>query len=134
MAKSLEKVLSELGDVEQPLKADMIYRLVNLSPDDLKQLQARWGGIPVERRRSLVARIAETTETDFEVDFNELTQVALTDLDAEVRQAAIEASWIDESPELATRLIAMASGDISEDVQATAISALGRFILLGELE
>src|SRR5258708_8762396 len=134
MAKNFDEVLRDLGDADQPLKADTIYGLSDLHADDLKRLQAAWGAIPTERRRSLVQRMAETIETNFDLDFADLARLALTDLDDQVRESAIEATWTDDSPDMATRLMAMASGDIAPSVRAAAVSALGRIILLGELE
>jgi HEAT repeat protein len=133
MATNFSDVLQELGSADQPLKADAIYGLSGLSEEDLKALQAAWGAIPVERRRSLVQRLSEAAETNFDMDFEGVTRLALTDLDDHVRAAAIETTWHDETTDMATRLIAMASGDISQDVRAAAVSALGRYILLGEL-
>src|SRR5579859_3579914 len=134
MATNFDEVLRDLGDADQPLKADTIYGLSDLNADDLKRLQASWGAIPTERRRSLVQRMAEATETNFDLDFTEVTRLTLTDLDDQVRETAVEAAWTDDSPDMATRLMAMASGDIAVSVRAAAVSALGRFILLGELE
>jgi hypothetical protein len=132
-SKSITEILAEIADVEKPLAAETIYRLSDLNDEDLKIVQAQWGAIDVDRRRTLVHRLAETSETNFDMDFSAFTRLALTDLDDEVREAAIETTWNDESPDMATRLIAMASGDIAENVRAAAIAALGNFILLGEL-
>lgn len=133
MAKSFDDILNELVDLDKPLAAETIYRLSDLAGDDLKALSARWGGIDAERRKTLIERLTEISETNFELDFAAVTRLALTDLNDEVREAAIEATWADESIDMATRLIAMASGDISSGVRAAAVSALGNFILLGEL-
>ncbi len=131
--EKLNETLRVLHDTDQPLSANAIYSLSDMEKDDLERLSAAWGAIPVERRRSLVRRLAEAAETNFELDFGAFTRLALTDLDDEVREAAVEASWTDESPDIARRLINMASGDIAPGVRAAAVSALGRFILLGEL-
>jgi len=129
----LDETLRVLNDVDQPLSANAIYNLSDIEPNDLERLGAAWGAIPVDRRRSLVSRLAEAAETNFELDFSAVTRLALTDLDDEVREAAVEATWTDESPDMGRRLINMASGDIAPGVRAAAVSALGRFILLGEL-
>src|SRR5260221_13521319 len=133
MAKTLNEVLTELGELDQPISGDTIYKMADLNADEYKQLQASWGGIPVERRRALMQRLTETSETNFDMDFGEVIRLALTDLDDQLRAIAIEAAWDDDTPDMATRLIATASGDIAEDVRAAAASALGRFILLAAL-
>src|SRR5215468_10337531 len=105
MAKSLDDMLRELGDVDQPISGDTIYKMADLNADEYKQLQASWGGIPVERRRALMERLTETSETNFDLDFGAVIRLALTDLDDQLRAAAIEAAWDDDTPDMATRLI-----------------------------
>src|SRR5690349_1236124 len=106
MAKNFDTVLHDLGDADQPLKAETIYSLSDLNNDELQSLRAAWGAIPTERRRTLVQRVAEATETNFDLDFSAFTRLALTDLDDEVRESAVEATWTDETPDMATFLIA----------------------------
>ena len=91
MAKSFEEILVAMADTAQPVTADVIYRLSELNADDLKVLQARWGGIPVERRLLLVQRFTEAAETNFDLNFGAATRLALTDLNDEVREAAGQA-------------------------------------------
>jgi|SRR5581483_355028 HEAT repeat protein len=133
MATKFDAVLVNLQDVDRPLAAETIYGLSDLNTDDLKRLGAVWGGIPLERRRSLIHRLVEAAETNFDMDFGAVTRLALTDLDDEVRATAVEATWTDESPDMLRRLMGLASGDRAEAVRAAAVSALGQFILLGEL-
>ncbi len=133
MATKFDALLVNLQDADHPLAAETIYGLSDLNTDDLKRLGAVWGGIPLERRRSLIHRLVEAAETNFDMDFGAVTRLALTDLDDEVRATAVEATWTDESPDMLRRLIGLASGDHAEGVRAAAVSALGQFILLGEL-
>ncbi|HLY26481.1 MAG TPA: HEAT repeat domain-containing protein [Aggregatilineales bacterium] len=130
---TLDEALRRIADMDIPLPAEAIYRLSDLNADDVKQLQGAWGGLPVERRRQLIVRLTEVSETDFDTDFTALARLALTDLDDQVRESAVEATWADETTDMATRLIAMASGDLAAPVRAAAVGALGRYILLDEL-
>jgi HEAT repeat protein len=133
MLNKFEETLRTLSDSDQPLTAAAIYNLSDLDEDSLRQLKSAWGAIPVERRRTLMRRLVEASETNFDLDFGAVTHLALTDLDDEIRETAIEATWIDESPDMLRRLLVLASSDISQGVRAAAVSALGRFILEGEL-
>src|SRR5260221_5682212 len=117
MAKPLKEVLTELGELDQPISGDTIYKMADLNADEYKQLQASWGGIPVERRRALMQRLTETSETNFDMDFGEVIRLALTDLDDQLRAIAIEAAPDDDTPHMATRLISMTSCDIGQDVR-----------------
>src|SRR6476620_2507813 len=103
MPRTFEEILRDLSDVDQPLPAEAIYRLSDLNEEGIKSLQAFWGKIPTDRRLTLVQRISDAAETNFDMDFTAVTKVAMTDLDDDVREAAIESSWMDESPDMATR-------------------------------
>jgi len=116
------------------MSATAFYGLSDLSQDEIRQLQPVWKALPTNYRRKLMRRLVDIAEADFEFDFGEFARLGLADADAGVRQAAIEALWIDESQELMYRLIELAIKDESQEVRAAAASALGRFILLGEYE
>lgn len=133
MTAKIDVVLDVLRNPDATLTAKMLYNLSDLEGEDKAQLYQEWGTIPLERRRKLMHRIVEVAETNFEMDFSAVTQLAMTDLDSELREAAVEASWTDESPDMLRRLMPLASIDISPNVRAAAVSALGRFIEMGEL-
>lgn len=132
MSEKIELALEILRNPDAPLSAKALYNLSDLEGEDRERLYQEWGTIPLERRRKLMHRVAEVSETNFDMDFSAVTRLAMTDLDAELREAAVEAAWTDESPEMLNRLLPMASIDFSPSVRAAAISALGRFIELGE--
>lgn len=132
MASKIDLALDVLTKPETTLTAKAMYSLSDLEGADKAKLYEVWGTIPLERRRLLMHRISEVSETNFDVDFSAVTKLGLTDLDAELRQAAIEASWTDESPDMLNRLMPLASIDLSPSVRAAAFSALGRFINLAE--
>jgi HEAT repeat protein len=129
----IDLVLEVLNDPHRTLTAKMIYNLSDLEGEDKDTLYQAWGAIPLERRRLLMTRLAEISETNFDMDFGAVTKLALTDLDSDLREAAVEASWTDESADMLNRLMPMASIDPSTAVRAAAASALGRYILQGEL-
>ncbi len=130
---TFDDVIAAISDKKQPLTTSLIQRLSNISEAERQSLIAAWGGIPLDRRRHLLKRMIEILEADFEMDFGAVTRLALTDLDDELREAAVDASWTDESGDMMNRLMPLASIDIAPRVRAAAMSALGRFILQGEL-
>jgi HEAT repeat protein len=134
MAASIDSIIQSINETDRPLTASAIYGLSDLSESNAQRLGEAWAGIPLERRQALVQRIVETTETNFEMDFGSVIKLALTDSDDQIRENAVEATWIDESPEMMNQLIDMAVGDTAPNVRAAAVSGLGRFILQGELE
>jgi HEAT repeat protein len=131
---TLDDTLQALTASDRPLTAAMIYRLSELSDADLVLLAADWPKIPAERRANLVKHLGEVSETNFEMDFTSVMRLALNDPDAEVRQAAIEANWYDESLEFLRKLTDLSQNDPVDAVRAQALSALGPFILLGTVQ
>ncbi len=130
---NIEKTLNVLRDEDQSLTAESIYSLTDISTADFNTLKANWNSIPTDRRLLLVQRLSEASETNFDMNFTTVARYALNDGDDEVRRAAIEALWYDESPLLLRVLSDMAKSDPADEVRAEALSAIGRFLLLGEL-
>ncbi len=132
LVRDFTKMIDLLGDPDAPLTAAMIYNLSDLPQDDLAILATNWLTYPVERRRALIRRLGETSETNFEVNFDAVNTLALEDPDPEVRVAAIEGLWENESVAHLRHLAALAVSDTAMEVRAAAVGALGRFILQGE--
>lgn len=129
-----ETLLANLADTETPLRAALIYRLSEPLPSEMAALQAIWPTIPAERRILLMSRLVETGEASFEVDFSEVALFALQDSEAAVRRHAVEALWENEQPNVIRQFVSLLQTDPDVSVRAAAATALGRFVLLGELE
>lgn len=130
----LETTLRTLEtNVDGALSATVFYGLSGLTADELPRVGEVWVGLPDDYRAKLLQQLVEVSETNFDLDYRTLGLYALDDERSDVRVAAIELLWEDESLELMDRLIRMAQWDESNDVRAQAAGALGRFILLGEL-
>lgn len=112
----------------------LVYGLSGLTGAELEQFQLTWSQLSPDTRNQLLVQLTETAEANIEFDYRELALLGLKDGEAQVRKTAIELLWEDESIELMSRLIDMAQYDESSEVRADAVSALGRFILLGEYE
>ena len=111
----------------------VFYGLSELTADEMGHVRQSWAGLPVEHRQKLLSRLIDVGEANFDLDYRAVGWHALYDEDAAVRASAIELLWEDESLELMGQLIEMAQWDESAHVRAGAASALGRFILMGEL-
>jgi len=131
---SLEELLNQIADLSQPLSVARLYALSHLGPEDLARFREVWPRVAVERRRQITAFLVEITEDSFEVDFNAVFRYCLEDPDPRVRAAAIDGLWEDEDVRLIEPFIRMMHHDPAEEVRAAAAMALGRFVLLGELE
>jgi len=124
--------LSALAAGEKTESA-IFYGLSGLQPNDLERLQPVWESLPASYRRRLMRELVDVSETNFELDYGVFARFGLSDSDPGVRASAIEVLWEDESLDLMQRLIDLARSDDAREVRAAAVSALGRFILAGEL-
>lgn len=131
---NFEDIMALLADSHAPLTAQSVHGLSALSKENQAKLAAIWPTLPVERRRALIQHLNAVSEANFEMDFNAVDQLALSDSDSDVRRYAIEGLWEDESPALLHRLLDMALHDEDVIVRGEAIREVGRFILLGEYE
>ncbi|MCS7261238.1 MAG: HEAT repeat domain-containing protein [Anaerolineae bacterium] len=129
-----EEVLQHISNSGERLRVRYLYALSDLTPEQLSLFRASWATIATERRRLIIRELAEITERSFAVNFDPIFFMALEDEDCQVRAAAIEGLWENESRSLIAPLIRMMRSDEAEMVRAAAAAALGRFVLLAELE
>jgi len=132
MPSPIEGTIADLGNSSKPLTSSKLAKLSNLNPEELGFLERVWTTIEPKRRRQVVSRLVELAENDFELNFDSIFKNCLGDQDAEVRSKAIEGLWENEEPSLINPLINLLGQDSSEKVQATAATALGKFIMLAE--
>lgn len=129
-----QQVLNALLDSETPLTPLFLYRLSDLTPNEVAQLSATWLEIPAWRRQALLEDIEQLGEGDTILSFEALARLALADQNAEVRLPAVRTLWEYDEVGLAPVFLAIIDNDPSPEVRAAAVSALGRFIYLGEVD
>ena len=129
-----EEALRHVGRIGEKLNVRYLYALSGMTQKQLDLFRDRWSEIGTERRRSVVRELAELTEESFEVNFDPVFILAMADEDSQVRTAAIKGLWENEDRGLIAPLIYLLQSDDSDIVRAAAATALGRYMLLGELE
>ncbi len=129
-----DEILSALLDDSRPFPPVFLHRFSDLNPTDLTKLKTIWSQIPTQRRISLMEDLEELAEMDTLVSFDDLSVFALDDEEPRVRSAALRALWEADNEKLVPKLITMMEDDPDEMVRATAASALGKYVYLGELE
>jgi HEAT repeat protein len=130
----VEQTIAKLVNPDTKLLDSWLTDLSSLSSAELKPLEQAWPTLELKRRRQIMYRLVELAEDNFELDFDEIFKERLKDEDAEVRSKAIEGLWENEESSLIEPLIELLEKDSSEEVQAVAATALGKFALLAELE
>jgi HEAT repeat protein len=130
----LAQVLVEVCSSAELSDGASLHRLSGLSADDAVSLSQALPELSTSLRRRLLGRLVELAESDFEMDFGAVYRIALDDSDPDVRRTAIEGLWEDDDVRLIPHFVSRLLDDRSPDVRAAAATALGRFVLLGELE
>jgi HEAT repeat protein len=131
---ALEKLLTELGDENKNLLASHLVYLSDLPSEEVEAFARAWEKTAAPRRHQLVNHLVSLAEDNSELNFDSIFRVILGDPEAEVRNKAVEGLAECEDPKLIEPLLELAQRDMSEEVRAAAISALGHFALLAELQ
>jgi len=127
-------IVEALIDYDQPFPPRMLRTFSDLTPNHLRELKATWPTVKHERKVALLEDLETVAESDTLVNFDEFAKMALRDEDPAVRVLAIRLLWECEEARLVPIFTEMMHEDLVEDVRAAAASALGKFVLLGELE
>jgi len=129
-----EQLVHDLIDGEVPVPKLHLERLSDLDRAQINRFSPAWQAIPPSRRRELISALGRLAYDDITLTFEPINRMVLDDAEAEVRRRAIENLWECEDPSLVERFIGMLKTDSAADVRASAATALGRFVLLGQME
>jgi len=132
MLLPIEETIVDLGNSDKPLLNSMLTELSNLNSEELEFFKGTWATIEPKRRRQIMHRLVELAEDNLELNFDTIFKYCLKDQDAEVRRKATEGLWENEEASLIKPLINLLEQDSSEEVQAAAATALGKFAILAE--
>ncbi len=132
--QDLEHVLEELGQHSGALPVSKLYVLSDLAGQNLSTFRVALGAYSAPQRRRLVQALVDLAEASFEVNFDAIFRSCLEDESEQVRATAIDGLWEDEDVALIGSFLNMLRYDPSPLVRAAAATALGRFVLAGELE
>lgn len=128
----IQAISSDLSDTVV-LPAGVVYGMSDLTGDLLEEFKASWPQIPIENRRKTIRFLAEACETNFDLTFRSVADVAFDDEDADIRAAATDLAWYDTSTDLYYRLMRLAD-DVAPVVRAKAMVHLGRFVYEAEMD
>lgn len=129
-----ENVLLHISNADERLNTRYLYALSGMTREQFERFHQTWPIIERDRRRQVIRNLVELVEHNFEVNFDPIFLLLMGDEDSEVRAAAIDGLWENEDQALIGPLVHLLHADEAANVRAAAAMALGRFVLLGELE
>jgi len=129
-----DDVLDALIDEDRVLDPRYLYRLSDLSPDELAEVKELWSGISDRRRRALLEDLEELSESNTLLSFEALFRFAMHDPDPQVRFCAIRAIEVFDTDDLIDDFLASLHEDDSVDVRAVSASVLGKYVYRGEID
>ena len=129
-----DEVVTALLDEDQILDPLYLYRLSDISPENLSTLSVTWDSINVDRRRGLIEDLEQLTDTNNLLTFESVFRIAIKDVDDQVRFYATRAIEIFDTDDLIPFFISVLEGERSVDVRAVTASVLGKYIFRGELD
>ncbi len=129
-----KQVIEDLLNNDKPFSPIHLHRFSDIDPADLAAVRIAWPKVDANRRLALLQDLEDLADSDTLVSFEDLARFALDDTDPRVRAVAIRLLWESEDARLIPIFIKMMRSDPDETVRATAGSALGLFVYLGEVE
>lgn len=129
-----DEVLDALVDEDQVLHPRYLYRLSDLTPEELSRIREVWPEISDRRRRALLEDLETLTESNTLLSFEALFRFAMADQDPQVRFYAIRAIEVFDTDDLIEQFLEVLEGDENADVRAVAASVLGKYVYRGEID
>jgi HEAT repeat protein len=131
--KSLN-LIEILQDINRPFPPEYLHIFSDITAADLAEIKKAWPQIPVLRKINLLQDLEAMMESDTLLSCDDFARFALQDDNPDVRSHAINLLWDSEDPNLTRTFGEILTLDSNEVVRANAASALGKFVLMGELE
>lgn len=131
---TVEQLLQRLRTNAESLDLRDLFVLSDLTRGEMARVEQELPLVPVEHRRRLVRELTRVSDDFIELQLGRLLRVAMRDADATVRRLAVEGLWEETDAELIGPLISLLSSDADVAVRAAAATALGPYVLAGELD
>lgn len=126
----LPKLASE--DIAPPIED--FSAISDMNRENLAAFLDVWDDLSNSRKRVLIIELGKQAGEHIELNFDLINRASLRDEDHIVRQHAIANLWECKDLDLASIYLESLEEDPSADVKVAAADALGRYVLLGELE
>jgi HEAT repeat protein len=130
---SSDDVIANLLDNNQPFNPQFLHFFSDISFDNLKSIKTVWPNVDKTRKFNLLKDLELLMEADTLVSCDDFGLFAIEDDDPLIKSQAIHLFWESCDPKLISPFMEFLKNDSHEEVNQAAASALGRFVLLGEL-
>ncbi len=131
---TFEDAVNILLDEDQQIPQNILFLFSDIAPQQLKTLKENWTTISLVRRQEFVSNLKRALEVDTLLCFDLLAKSLLSDDDPIVRASAIRLLSDCESEGIVPALMEIAKNDTETHPRAEALTALGGFVLRGELD
>lgn len=132
--EDLLKLLPQIANEDSPIPLDDFSAISDMNSDDLDAFLEVWQALSAERRRDLIEELGRQADEHIELNFELINRAGLDDQDEAVRRIAISNLWECKDDDLIEVYLESIKKDPSSEVKVAAADALGRYVLLGELE
>lgn len=113
----------------RPAAAD-VAELSDLPRTAIPLLASLWEATPVATRRSLVVAMEELAESNVELNFRRVFEIALHDPDPDVRAHAVSGLWEEDDARVLDQLLDLLTAEDHERVREAIALSLSRFAYL----
>ena len=131
---SSDDVIANLLDNSQPFNPQYLHFFSDISYDNLKSIKAIWPDVDKSRKYNLLKDLEILMEADNLVSCDDFGLFAIEDDDPLIRSQAIHLFWESSNTKLISPFMEFLKNDSHVEVNQSAAAALGRFVLLGELD
>jgi HEAT repeat protein len=128
------QILTDLKDDSRLFPPRYLHRFSDLDRRDLHSLQKAWGGVSENRKVNLLQDLEELSDSETLVCFDDVARIGLSDPSPAVRAISARLLWESEDVTLIPIFLNMMEKDVDTEARAAGAAALGRFILIGEIE
>jgi HEAT repeat protein len=134
ITEELLDLLPKLASEDSPIPVDEFSAISDMNREDFAAFLEVWGTLSINRKRALIEVLGKQADEHIELNFELINRTGLSDDDEIVRRIAIRNLWECKDPDLIEIYLRSLSEESSSEVRIAAADALGRYVLLGELE